>query len=227
MRIQCIKMWWPLTAVFILLALAVSLAAQQSSSLIIAGQPGSAKVIQVDGRNYVEVEGLARITSSAISFSGNQIVLTLQSAAAAAPASATPASAAPDTGFSKEFVTAGMEAVARMREWHAALKNAIDRGYPLAEDWLTASRAPAQQALRLASLAVNTAADKNVFPFLSSEFDRMRQLSDKYLQISQARTYIAPGSLDADPLDQKMRACGRSLASMATANQFNDDGSCQ
>jgi hypothetical protein len=40
-------------------------------------------------------------------------------------------------------------------------------------------------------------------------------------------TYIDPDSLDNDPLDQKIRACGPLLASMATANQFIDDGSCQ
>jgi hypothetical protein len=107
------------------------------------------------------------------------------------------------------------------------LKGAIDRSYPLAEDWLTAYRAQAHQALRLASLASSTDADKNAYPFLNNEFNSMKQLSDKYLQISLSRTYIAPGSLDSDPLDQKMGTCGRSLAAMATANQFVDDGSCQ
>src|SRR5271168_1257564 len=138
MNQQFTKLWPAFATLGILLALVLSVAAQQSSSLIIAGQPGSARVIQIDGKNYVEVEGLARLTNGAISFSGNQIVLNLQSATAAAPASA-----APDTGFSKEFVTAGMEAMAQMREWHAALKNAIDRGYPLAEDWLAANRVQA------------------------------------------------------------------------------------
>jgi hypothetical protein len=222
MRIDSIKTWRALAALLIMPALALSLTAQQSNSLIITGQPGSARVIQVDGRNYVEVESLARLIKSAISFNGNQIVLSLPGAAAD-----TPAPAAPATGFSKDFVTAGIEAMAQLREWHAALKNAIDRSFPLAEDWLTANRAQAQQALRLASLAVNTTADKNVFPFLTKEFNNMRDLSDKYLQMTKSRAYIAPGSLDTDPLDQKIRACGHSLASMATANQFVDDGSCQ
>src|SRR6266849_5162987 len=144
MRIQSIKTWSALAPLLILPALALSLAAQQSSSLIIAGQPGSAKVIQIDGRNYVEVEGLARLTNSSISFNGSQIVLTLPGATAH-----TPTPAAPATGFSKDFVTAGIEAMAQVREWHAALKNAIERSYPLGEDWLTAYRAQAQQALRL------------------------------------------------------------------------------
>jgi hypothetical protein len=222
MRIDSTKTWWALTSVLTLPALALSLTAQQSISLIIAGQPGSAKVVQIDGRNYVDVESLARLTNGSISLNGSQIVLTLPSANTDIP---TPA--APATGFSKEFVTAGIEAMAQMREWHAALKSAIDRSFPITDDWLTAYRAQTQQALRLASVSANTPADKNAFPFLSNQFDRMRQLSDKYLQISTSRTYIAPGSLDADPLDKKIRACVHSLASMATVNQFVDDGSCQ
>jgi hypothetical protein len=222
MRIHPVQSWWAFTALLILSALALSLAAQQSNSLIIAGQPGFAKVIQADGRNYVEVEGLARVTNGSISFNGNQIVLTLPGATADAAKPAAPA-----TGLSKDFVMAGIEAMAQVREWHAALKNAIERGYPLTEGWLAAYRAQAQQALRLASVAASTAADKNAVPFLTNEFNNMRKLSDKYLQMTESMTYVAPNSLDTDPLDQKIRTCGHSLASMATANQFVDDGSCQ
>jgi hypothetical protein len=221
MRIHSIKTWWALAALLILPALALSLASQQSTSFIIAGQPGSAKVIQVDGRNYVEVEGLARLTNGSISFNGNQIVLILPGAADA------PRATAPATGFSKDFVIAGIEAMAVIREWHAALRNAIERSYPLGEDWLAAYRTQALTALRLASVAVNTTADKNAVPFLTNEFNNMAKLSDKYLQMAKAVTYIAPDSLDTDPLDRKIRACAHSLASMATANEFVDDGSCQ
>jgi len=221
MRIHSIKTWLTL-GLLILPAWRCPLAAQQSNSLIIAGQPGSAIVIQVNGRNYVEVEGLARLTNNSISFNGNQVVLTLPGAAADAPRPAVPT-----TGFSKDFVTAGIEAMAQVREWHAALKNAIERGYPLSENGLAAYRAQAQQTLRLASVAVNTTADKNVLPFLTNEFNNMSKLSDKYLQMTKSMTYIAPSSLDTDPLDQKIHTCAHSLASMATANQFVDDGSCQ
>jgi hypothetical protein len=215
--------WWALAAVAILPALALSLAAQQSDSLVVSGQSGSAKVIQVGGHNYVEVESLARLTNSSIRFNGNQIVLSLPGTAEAAA----PAAPASTPGFSKEFVTAGIEAMARVREWHAALRNAIERGYPLAEDWLAAYNAQALQGVRLANVAVNTAADKNALPFLTNEFNNMGKLSDKYVQMTKSMNYIAPDSLVSDPLDQKIRSCAHALASMATTNQFVDDGSCQ
>src|SRR5258708_29392255 len=138
-----------------------------------------------------------------------------------------PTTAAPAMGFSKDFVIAGIEAMALIREWHAALRNVIERSYPLGEDWLAAYRAQALTALRLASVAVNTTADKNALLFLTNEFNNMVKLSDKYLQMAKSVTYTTPNSLDTDPLDQKIRTCAHSLASMATADQFVDDASCQ
>jgi hypothetical protein len=222
MPIRSIKNKWPLAALLILTVMTVSLLAQQASSLMIAGQSGSAKVIQVDGRNYVEVEGLARLTNSSMSFNANQIVLTMSGSAADASAPATAAA-----GFSKDFVTAGIEAMAQIREWRAALGNAIQRGYPLSDAWLAAYRNQAQQAVRLTSLAVNTPADKSALPFLNNEFNNMQKLSDKYVQLTKSMVYIDPNSLANDDLDQKIRTCAHSMASMATTNRFVDDGSCQ
>lgn len=197
----------------------LSLAAQEINSLIFTGHPGSAKVAQIGGRNYVDVEGLAQLTQGSISFNGNQIVMTWPGGAANAPA--------PTAGFSKDFVTAGIEEMSEIREWRAALKNAIERSYPLTGDWLTGRRAEAQQALRLASLAVSTTSDKNALPFLTNEFNNMSALSNKYLQMNLVMTYIAPTSLDSDSLNLKITTCAHSLASMATSNQFVDDGSCR
>jgi hypothetical protein len=139
------KICWASSAVMIIPALALAFAGQQSTSLSIAGQTGSAKVIQVDGRNYVEVEAFARLTNGSISFNGNQIVLTLPGASA----DVTPPDP-PAMTFSKDFVRAGIETMVQVREWHAALRNAIEHSYPLNETWLAACRGQAQQALRLA-----------------------------------------------------------------------------
>jgi hypothetical protein len=212
---------WTLTILFSLSILTIALVAQQSNSLTIAGQTGSAKVIQVNGRNYVEVESLARLTNSSLSFNGNQIILNMGGGSANSPAT----SNAPE-GFSRDFLTAGIEAMAQIREWHAALRNAIERGTPVSNDWLVAYRNQAQQAVRLASVTVNTGADKNAMPLLTSEFNSMGKLTDKYVGIADSRTYIPTDSLANDVLEQKIRNCGRSLAAMASSNQFSDDGSC-
>jgi hypothetical protein len=220
--------WWTLATLLTVPALALTLAAQQTSSLLISGQQGSAKVIQVQGRNYVEVEGLAKLTNGSLSFKGNQIVLTLPGSDGTPP-SPTDANAAPTppAGFSKDFLNAGIEAMAQVREWHTALRTAIERGLPLAQDWLGAYAANARQSLRLASVAINTDSDKDAYPFLANQFNNVKNLSDKYVAMAQAMNYIAPSSLQSDPLEQKIQTCSHALSTMASSLQIVDDGSCQ
>ena len=63
--------------VTILLLPLLVLVAQETSALLIDGHQGQARVIQVQGKNYVEFEGLARITGGSLRFAGNQIILSL------------------------------------------------------------------------------------------------------------------------------------------------------
>jgi len=214
--------WWRLIAFLGVPVLALTLAAQQNTSLAINGQQGTAKVVQVQGHNYVDVDGLARLTNGSISFKGTQIVLTLPGSGAA-PATAPP----PTAGFSKEFLTAGIEAMTRVREWHAALRTAIERGVPLATGWLDAYQSQAQDSLRLAAVAMNTDSDKNAYPILINVFNNMKNLNDKYVGMTKSMNYIDPASLQSDPLDQRIVACGHSLSAMASSRQFVDDGSCR
>jgi hypothetical protein len=224
MKFTAIGRWGTPALLLTSSVLAIGLiAAQQSSTLVISGQQGQANVIQVQGKNYVEVDGLARLTNSSISFNGNQIVLALPGSGGNVPAAA-PASA---PGFSKAFVTAGMEAMAQVREWHTALQTAIERGVPINNEWLGAYRAQAQTSVRLASVAISTDADKNVYPFLVNQYNNMKSLDDEYLQMTKSMTYIDPNALQSDPINQKFVACRRSLSQMANSNQFMDDGSCQ
>lgn len=91
MRGNAIRKLMMLVAVLMLPLLV--LVAQETSALRVEGQHGQARVIQVQRKNYVEVEGLARITGGSIHLLGNQIVLTL-------PGSGdTPSQVAPSVGF--------------------------------------------------------------------------------------------------------------------------------
>ncbi len=202
--------------------LALTLVAQQTASLMVSGQQGTAKVVQVQGHNYVDIEGLARLTNGSISFKGNQIVLNLPNVGPAPPAAPQP-----PPGFSKDFLTAAVEAMTRVREWHAALRTAIERGVPLGTGWLDTYQAQAQDSLRLAAVAINTDSDKSAYPVLINEFNTMKSLNDKYVGMTKSMNYIDPNSLQSDPLDQKLLACGHSLSAMASARQFVDDGACQ
>ena len=212
--------WLPATLLTLpLLALTLA-AAQQSKTFAVSGLSGTANVIQVEGRNYVEVEALARLTNGSLSFNGSQIVLAL-------PNSGQNSSSAPaPSGFSKEFLNAGIEAMAQVREWRTALKNGVETGLAITDQWMGPYRAQAQQSLRLAGVAVNTDSDRNALPLLTNEFNNMRDLSQKYLDLTKSMTYVSPDSFQSDPMNQKVLNCAHSLATMASNNQVVDDGSC-
>ena len=216
----------PLT-ILIVPILALSQAAQQTRTLIVNGQPGQATVVQVNGRSYVDVEALARITNGSLGFNGNQITLTLPSAASTPAAAAASTNPPADAGLSKGFLKAGIEAMSLVREWHSALSNSIKNGFPVAEGWLNGYRGQATSALRLASVAVSTDSDRNAFHLMTNGFNFMDKLSNQYLAARQSLTYIPPDALTNDPLDRKLLNCGHSLASMVASRQFVDDGSCQ
>jgi hypothetical protein len=196
--------------------------AQETSSLLIEGPHGETRVIQVQGKRYVEVDELARITGGSLRFVGNKVILTLPGSGDN-PQSA-PASAA---GYSQPFAAAGIETMREILEWHAALKTAIERGYPLADAWIEDFSRQVQARLKQAEAAASTDMDQKTVPLLTNEFNNMRALTDEYLKIKANRDYIAPDFLSKDPLEQKLLACWQSLASMASSHQFVDDGSCQ
>lgn len=209
--------------VTILLVPLLVLVAQETSALLIEGQRGQARVIQVQGKNYVEVEGLARLTGGSLRFAGNQIILTLPGSADAAPETE---HSAPATTLSRPFLSAGIETMREILEWHAALKTGVERGYPLSDVWFGIFRRQVQSNLKQAGAAASTDMDHRALPLLTNEFTTMDELTDKYLKIAASRDYLAPGALNSDPMEQKLLTCWHSLASMASSNQFADDGAC-
>jgi|SRR5208283_2342996 len=212
--------------VTILLLPLLILVAQGTSALLIEGPQGQTRVIQVQGKNYVEVDELARITGGSLRFVGNQITLTLPGSGDTS-SQAVQSAPTPPVGLSKPFLGAGIETMREILEWHAALKTAIERGYPLSDEWFGNFRRQSQSSLKHAEAVASTDTDQKALPLLVNEFNNMGALTDRYLKITVSRDYIAPDSLSSDPLEKKLLTCWHSLESMASSNQFVDDGSCQ
>jgi hypothetical protein len=190
---------------------------QQTKTLAIDGHSGQIPVIETDGKSCVEIEALARLTNGSLSFNGNQITLALHSAQA---------SQAESQGFSKDFLSAGIEAMSEIREWRSALETAVRYGFPSSEGWVNQYSGAARSSVRQASVAASTESDRNAAQLISNELDHMQQLSDKMVSARKNMTYIAPDALANDPLDKKIVNCAHSLAAMAASGQFHDDGSC-
>jgi hypothetical protein len=214
--------------VTILLVPLLVLVAQETSALLIEGQQGQARVIQVQGKNYVEVEGLARITGGSLRLAGNQITLTLPIGGNTVPQTEQSASGPqPAVGLSRQFLSVGIETMREILEWHAALKTGVERGFPLSDVWFGNFSRQVQSSLKQAEAAASTDMDHRTLPLLTNEFNTMDALTDKYLKIAVSRDYLAPDSLNSDQLDQKLLTCWQSLTSTASSNHFVDDGSCQ
>src|ERR1019366_7571087 len=172
--------------------------------------------------SYVEIESLARLTNSSISFQANQITLTLP----APVATPVPAQADQPARLSRDFLRAGIEEMAVIGEWRTAIANAIQNNYPVTEDSADSYRRNAASKLELAATTVVTEPDRSVLLLFRNEFDKMRGLSDKYLAIRKSLTYISPDSLDNDPLNQQIQACARGLAALTSSDQLPDVAAC-
>ncbi len=221
---------WVVAAVaMFVVVVGLAQAAQQGTVLVLNGYTETVPVMQVNGKNYVNVEALARATNGSMSFNGNQIVLTLPAAGSgggtAASQQAAPA-ASQNTGFSKEFLTAAIEEMSTLREWHSALASAIANGFPVTGELVAPYQAQAVTNLRLMQVAVSTQSDQGAAQLISNAYQKMKQLSDKYVAKRANLEFVGPNALKNDPLDQSLIACGKSLRSMAGNGQFVDDGTC-
>ncbi len=225
MRRKSWQGWLILLALLIVPAPALSQTVQQSRKLIVNGQSGQVKVMEIDGLSYVDLESLARIGNGTLDFKGNDITLTLPGSAAGTASAAAPSSPPANSGFSKEFLRASIEEMAVIREWRSALVISIENNYPIQDNWVERYRAQASSSLGLASVAASTDSDRSAFQLLNNEFDNMKTLSAKLLDELKTHS-VSPGDLESDPLNQNILTCARSLASMAVGGQFMDDSSC-
>ena len=113
-----------------------------------------------------------------------------------------------------------------IREWRSTLIGAVQRGVPVTGDWMSSFSDRAQHNLRLVSLAHPPIQTKMPCNCLQ-EFNNMKQLSDRFVEANNSRTYVRTDALENDPLDRRILNCGHSLAAKAASGQFVDDGSCQ
>ena len=195
---------------------------QKAITFTIAGHPGEAQLLHINGKSYVDIEALARLTQGSLSFKGNQTTLTLPPADAEAPA-ATPHAKA---GFSTAFVQAGIEELSMIREWRIAIVNAVLNNNPIALDWVSAHHRQAEKYLALTSAAASTDDDHSANPLLSAEFNNMQKLSEAYLAMRNQAAFLSPDTFDNGPLEEQILTCARGFVSMTETHEFQDQAAC-
>ena len=133
--------------------------------------------------------------------------------------------------LSRDFVVAGLRATTSLREWQRRIASNIQIHLPLCEPCIAVVSDQAADALRLATLAASTDADRAALQQLASLFDNLRGWSDSLVEGNRnwdlGSYYMSPTALADDPLFKKSEQCARFLAPMLASGQLAEDRSCQ
>ena len=197
-------------------------APQKASTFTVAGHPGAAQLLQLNGKAYIELETLARLTEGTLSFKDNRTTLTLHASETVGQASTSQVRA----GFSRAFVQAGIEEMGLIREWRIAIVSAVQNNVPVSVEWASAQHRHAEKNLALASAATSTGDDRTAFPLLSAEFINMQKLSDLYLAMRTQSTAMSPDTFGNTPLEEQILSCAQGFVSMTESREFQDLPAC-
>jgi hypothetical protein len=194
-----------------------------SGTLVIAGQPDQAPLVRINGKSYVDLESLARLTHSTLQFDGSRTILTLNGAGSLPAAAGT---GTPAPGLTQNFLSAEIAALAQVREWHVALVNAVNSNTPVTDAFAGPIKRQAEAKLQLALAAATSGPDQKAAELLRNQFANMEQMSDQLVQTSAQATHISPDIFTNNALDAKILACQNTLSQSAASRQFQDDAQC-
>ena len=213
-------------AIALVTLLSCYVAAQQNRTmLVVTGHPGEAPIVKLKGKTFVDLQALAQITNSSIRFEREKVVLSLPGSEHTSSAETHSAE-----GFSREFMSSGIEAIASMREWGTTLVAAIENGYPIGTA-MAPFKGRATDALRAATAAAVTESDRKGLELLNREFTGVQSWSDHLVSarnsMSAANYTMSDDAVRKDSVFQNLVRCGQFLGSMFASGTFQDDGSCR
>jgi len=203
----------------------------EDKTLMVNGKSGKATLVQFNSRTYVDLESLVRIANGSLAFQGDEITLTLPGTETIAPAATSePVQAANQAGLTQNFMIAGIETIAAMREWASTMANAIQHGYEVTDSWVADYRAKAANSLRQTGASASTDADRDALQLLTNEFQSVDSWSNELLEAKKnmdtAKYATSSDTLRNEPLSQKIVTCGHFLGTMLGSAEFKDDPSC-
>jgi hypothetical protein len=189
-------------------------------TLVVNGRNVSEAVLEIDGRSYVDLGALARVTNATVAFQANRVVFTM-------PVLNDPAD--PTHQFSRQFAKAAIAQLALDRAWKDFVAMVIRLGVP-AGSWPQEYRRMAQESMMLTVAEASTPADFKFLELLQNEFANLQQWDNTtFTQRANmvANQSIDPNALSNDPLFAKISACQDGLTTMLVAGGVSDDTSCR
>jgi len=202
-------------------------------TLVVNGRTVDTAVIEMEGRSYVDIEGLSQVIGGSVTFEPSQITLTFPEPAPAA--AATPAdnsAAAPQAAdeMSKQFQQLAVYTLAEMREWRGAISAVVASGLPVVGTWPDDYHDRVGGDLLQATLAASTVQDNQAVQLLQQEYALLTTWSNQIVaerKAMDASRSIDPNSLQNDQTLGKISKCGQFLSSMIVGGNFYDDSSCR
>ena len=201
--------------------------AQQTEKLQVSGYSGEAAIIRVQGRPFVDLEALVHITGSSLTIERGGSILTLPGGQS--PASA-PGNQRSNPGFSQPFVSAGIEAIASMREWGSTLVVAMRNGFPIGTA-IDPYRGRAVDQVRLAAAAASSPDDSKGLELLQKELSHVQNWSDKLVNARNSMTAtnftMSENAVEKDSELQAIVQCGKHLGEMFASGRYEDISACR
>lgn len=200
-------------------------------TLVVNGRTVETAIVDVEGRSYVDIEGLAQVIGGSVTFEPNQITLTLpEPAPAATPADASAAAPQAADDMSKQFQQLAVFTLAEMREWRGAISAVVTSGAPVVGTWPEDYHDRVGNDLLQATLGASTVQDNQAVQLLQQEYALLSDWASQVLgerKALDASRSIDPNSLQNDKALAKISKCGQFLSSMIVGGNFYDDSSCQ
>jgi hypothetical protein len=197
-------------------------AAERRAALVVNDRTAPNAVIQVNGRTYVELDALARVTNASVSFQPDRIVVRL-------PGPAVAGAIPPTDELSKEFARAAILQLAKSRAWKEAVMLAIQLGVP-AGSWSGDYRSQTQQSLQLAGVAVSTPGDRKTMQLLQSQVAHLDQWENDITSTRAAmiaNQSIDPNAVRNDSRLASISACQDFLSTVIVNRMYAEDVSCR
>lgn len=223
--------WWSIAmTVLVLSGIAFAQTAVRQRTVVVNGKSGEAMVYEIDGKFFIELETLARISGGSLSYEAKQIVLRLPAVPANAPAPTPADGQPPNTGLSDAFMKAAIQTLGTIEDWRTKLAYGVQRGIPGDGSQLFVFRDKSAEALRQSTAAASNDSDRNALQLLTNQFNNLQDWTNKMVQgrknMDSANYSMSPSALNNDTLYQKIVSCSTFLGTMLPSGTFTNDGSC-
>jgi hypothetical protein len=216
-------------ATLLMVVMAAAQTQREREVLTVQGYEGQANVLRNHERMFVDVQDLARITKGSLSFEEDRIILTLPRRDGSDTGGDSK-----ESGFSRPFMKAAIEAMASIREWGGTLLATVQNGYPVAKTTagytIASYHGRAADTVALASTAASTDSDLRGLELLKHEFNNVQAWSDAFVRARSSLSAVdlttSEDALKNDQDAQKLVLCGQFLAQMFASGTFQDDAAC-